>query len=74
MILLVFAWTNLIDFFVGLLSAIRLIGFNGGRQTDLLRFQQDLSISDRALQIGAVGSLIAMSIPVIATTLLQFLS
>ena len=74
MILLVFAWTNFIDYFVGMLSAIRLSGLNGGQSTDLLKFKRDLDIPDRTLQIGAVVSTIVLAVPVIASTLLQLLS
>ena len=70
MLLLVFAWTNFIDFFTGMLSGIKFTT----KKTDLKKFQEKLNISNRALQIAAIGDSIIMAIPVVLSTLVQFLS
>lgn len=67
-LVLVFMWTNLIDFCVGLLSSLR-----SSNQADIWRFQARLGIPVDYLRYSCVGLVVYQAAFVIVATLLKLL-
>jgi hypothetical protein len=67
-ILLVFVWTNLIDFCVGLLSSLK-----KPNQSDIWEFQKYLGVPVNYLRYSCVGFVIYQSVAVIVATLIKLL-
>jgi hypothetical protein len=68
MILLVFMWTNFVDFCVGLFSSLK-----KPSKSDIWRFRDCLGIPINYLKYSCIGFIIYQSISVITTTLIKLL-
>lgn len=68
MALLVFMWTNLIDFCVGLLSSLK-----NPNMSDIWKFQQRLGVPVDYLRYSCVGLTIYMGAAVVITTLIELI-
>lgn len=73
MLMLTFVWANFIDFTVGMLSAIRKINLVYGTPNDMIKLQRILKLPARVMRVLSISLVVAMTTPVIVTTLIQLL-